>query len=175
MVALPDTLYWAMNYVDLAEKSHNGKVMARLDRRMSPFDPKAWSVSNVVHAPEVPRALTRNTFPAADGGSPPLRWLEPNTVAVGDNIRVFTRCIIDRQVSAHIAGVLDYDPQRHQLDFIQFTSWPGGQGKFFVIEDKSQATYWMLSNLVTNSQDLLGWGERMRETGYHGSPGNERR
>jgi hypothetical protein len=33
----------------------------------------------------------------------------------------------------------------------------------------------MLSNLVTNSQDLLGWGERMRETGYHGGPGNERR
>jgi hypothetical protein len=35
--------------------------------------------------------------------------------------------------------------------------------------------YWMLSNLVTNSQDLLGWGRRMRETGYSGGPGNERR
>ena len=33
----------------------------------------------------------------------------------------------------------------------------------------------MLGNLVTNSQDLLGWKERMRETGYPGGPGNERR
>ena len=35
--------------------------------------------------------------------------------------------------------------------------------------------YWMLSNLITNSQDLLGWGEKMGESGYHGGPGNERR
>ena len=35
--------------------------------------------------------------------------------------------------------------------------------------------YWMLSNLVTNSQDLIGWGDRMRETKYTGGPGNERR
>ena len=34
----------------------------------------------------------------------------------------------------------------------------------------------MLSNLVTNSQDLLGWGDRMRQTrSYTGGPGNERR
>ena len=32
----------------------------------------------------------------------------------------------------------------------------------------------MLSNLVTNSQDLLGWGDRWRKS-QHGPPGNERR
>ncbi len=174
MLALPDSLYWAMDY-DMPDQKHSGKVMVRLDRRTSLFDSKAWSISNVVRAPEVPDALTRNLFPASDGQRRPLTWLEPNTVSVGGHIRVFTRCMIDRQATAHIAGVLDYDPQRHQLSFTQLISWPGGQCKFFVIDDKPHTTYWMLSNLVTNSQDLLGWGERMRETGYHGSPGNERR
>ena len=35
--------------------------------------------------------------------------------------------------------------------------------------------YWMLSNLVTNSQDFLGWGERMGNSAYFSGPGNERR
>ena len=82
---------------------------------------------------------------------------------------------IDEQAVAHTAGVLDYDLEAGRLSFTQFTSWPGGQCKFFIIHDQPHATYWMLSNLVTNSQDLLGWGRRMRESGYQGGPGNERR
>ncbi len=180
MVARPDALYWAMDY-DLPGAAHNGKVMVRLDREGEPLDPQAWSMSNVVHPPELPEALTRNLFPPenrpqiAGGWKHPFVWLEPNTVEVGKRIRVFTRCVIDEYASAHIAGVLDYDPQAQRLDFTQFASWPGGQCKFFVVHDRPHAMYWMLGNLVTNSQDLLDWGERMRETGYHGGPGNERR
>ncbi|MCY3956663.1 MAG: hypothetical protein OXG65_00010 [Chloroflexi bacterium] len=33
----------------------------------------------------------------------------------------------------------------------------------------------MLGNLVTNSQDVLGWGHRMREIGYTGGAGNQPR
>ena len=77
---------------------------------------------------------------------------------VAGRIRVFTRCVIDDYSTAHLAGVLDYDPDANRLSFTQLTSWPGGQCKFYVIHDQPNRTYWMLSNLVTNSQDFLGWG-----------------
>ena len=102
-------------------------------------------------------------------------WLEPNTVEVGGKIRVFARAIIDEKATANIAAVLEYDEAANELRFTQFTSWPGGQCKFFIIDDQPNRMYWMLGNLVTNSQDLLGWGDRMRETKYTGGPGNERR
>ena len=155
--------------------------MVRWDRARSAFDPDAWSISNIVPPPEVPAALTRGLFPVDDrpqihGGWPsPLVWLEPNTVEVGGKIRVFARAIIDEKATANIAAVLDYDEAANELRFTQFTSWPGGQCKFFIINDQPHRMYWMLSNLVTNSQDLLGWGDRMRETKYTGGPGNERR
>ena len=126
-------------------------------------------------------AMTRDLFP--DGNRPqlsggwrdPLVWLEPNTVEVCGRIRAFCRCVFDEYAAAHVAAVFDYDPEAHQLSFTQFAAWPGAQCKFYVIHDHSASMYWMLSNLITNSQDLLGWGERMRESGYHGGPGNERR
>ena len=94
---------------------------------------------------------------------------------VNGHIRVFARSIIDEKATSNIAAVLDYEPSGNRLTFTQFTSWPGGQCKFFIVQDHVQDMYWMLSNLVTNSQDLLGWGSRMRETRYSGGPGNERR
>ncbi len=174
MLVRPDALYWAMDHDD-GDRACGGKVMVRLDRAGSPWEPKSWSASNVVLAPDLPEILTRNLFPGSRGERRGLRWLEPNTVDVGGRIRVFTRCMLDRQATAHVTGVLDYDPARHQLSFTQLTPWPGGQCKFFILHDAARAMYWMLSNLVTNSQDLLGWGKRMEETRYHGSPGNERR
>ncbi|MDA1348734.1 MAG: hypothetical protein O3A47_07695, partial [Chloroflexi bacterium] len=63
----------------------------------------------------------------------------------------------------------------NRLIFTQFASWPGGQCKFFVVHDQPNRMYWMLRNLVTISQDLIGWGRRMGETDYSGRPGNERR
>jgi hypothetical protein len=180
MLVRPNALFWAMDH-DLPGAAHNGKVMVRLDRKKSPFDPQAWSISNLVHPPEVPAALTRSLFPVGNrpqlsgGWKNPFVWLEPNTVEVGDRIRIFTRCVIDEYATAHTAAVLDYDPQANRLNFTQFASWPGAQCKLFLIHDQPRAMYWMLSNLVTNSQDLLGWGERLRQTEYHGGPGNERR
>jgi hypothetical protein len=180
MVALPDAVFWAVDY-DAEDERHHGKVMLRLDRGKDPLYPDAWSMSNIVPRPELPDSLTRGLFPP--GSSPQIAssskeeftWLEPNTVEVGGRIRVFTRCGIDDQATAHTAGVLDYNPHNNRLSFTQFASWPGGQCKFFVVHDQPNRMYWMLSNLVTNSQDLLGWGGRMRVTGFSGGPGNERR
>ena len=179
-VDTPDSHYWAMDY-DLPQAGHGGKVMVCLDKGMSALEPKAWRLSNIVRPPEVPASLTRTLFPDGDraqlsgGWKSPFVWLEPNTVEVNGRIRAFCRCIIDEYASASVAAVFDYDPSEDRLDFTQFTSWPGGQCKFFIVPDRPNRTYWMLSNLVTNSQDLLGWGDRMRESGYHGGPGNERR
>ncbi len=179
-VVRPDALYWAMDH-DSAGIDYKGKVMVRWDRAKSPFDPDAWSLSNVVPLPELPAALTRGLYPS-DGSSKlhrsspsPFVWLEPNTVEVGGTIRVFIRSVIDNYATANVAAVLDYDEATNELRFTQFTSWPGGQCKFFVINDEPHRMYWMLSNLVTNSQDILGWGGRMWETGFMGGPGNERR
>ncbi len=179
-VLRPEAVYWAMDW-DLPDHGHGGKTMLQLDRSMSPLDPGAWTLSNIVRQPEIPAAMTRNLFP--DGNRPqlsggwrdPLVWLEPNTVEVRGRIRAFCRCVFDEYAAAHIAAVFDYDPDANRLSFTQFAAWPGAQCKFYIIHDHSASMYWMLSNLITNSQDLLGWAEKMRESGYHGGPGNERR
>ena len=102
-------------------------------------------MSAVVQPPELPKELTRNLFPLTErprlGGWSPFVWLEPNTVEVRGQIRVFTRCVIDQYATAHVAGVLDYDPESHQMSFTQLTSWPGGQCKFFVIHDRDRSMY----------------------------------
>ena len=179
-VVRPDALYWAMDH-DAAGIDYKGKVMVRWDRARSVLDPDAWSLSNVVPLPELPAALTRGLYPSGDRsklhrGSPsPFVWLEPNTVEIGGKIRVFVRSVIDNYAAANLAAVLDYDEHANELRFSQFTAWPGGQCKFFIINDEPHRMYWMLSNLATNSQDILGWGDRIWETEFTGGPGNERR
>ena len=180
MLRQPDHLYWAMDY-DADGRAHDSKVMVRMDRSKSPMDPDAWSLSNVVPPPELPASLTIGMF--TGGTDFPFKttwqergliWLEPNTVDVNGHIRVFVRCVIDQNTTCGIAGALDYDPEANQLRFTQFTSWPGAQCKFFIIHDTTSNLYWMLGNLVTNSQDWLDWGSRLK-TAYHSGPGNERR
>ena len=174
MLVRPDAIYWAMDF-DYEGMHCYGKVMARLDRTKSALDPDAWSLSNVAPRPDLPDSMTRKLYPMADEVSRRSAfWLEPNTVEVAGRIRVFTRCNIDRYASAHTAAVLDYEPEANRLSFTQYASWPGGQCKFFIIHDRRNETYWMLSNLVTNSQDLLGWGDRWPQS-QHGPSGNERR
>lgn len=174
MLVGPRTIYWAMD--DDAPGGHSfGKVMTRLQRGMSPLDPAAWSLSNLVGPPDIPDSIHRNLYPLNDE----MRrrsgfWLEPNTVEVAGRIRVFTRCVIDRYATANIAAVLDYDPDANHLSFTQLTAWPGGQCKFFIVHDRPSKMYWLLSNLVTNSQDLVGWHDRWPKS-QHGPSGNERR
>ncbi len=184
MVVRPDALYWAMDYntdEELNERSRNSMVMVKHDRNGSPLDPGSWSHSNFVPRPELPDSLNGGHFPP--GQSPQISrdpscvfgWVEPNTVEVNGRIRIFNRCTIDDYSSTGIAGSLEYDPDENRLEFKQFVSWPGGQCKFYVIHDQPSAMYWLFANLATNSHDRLGWGSRMRESGFMGGPGNERR
>ncbi|MCL0099804.1 glycoside hydrolase [Dehalococcoidia bacterium] len=174
MVTRPGTLYWAMDY-DVGNGHCHSKVMVRLNRHKSALDPDAWSISNIVSPPELPVEIVRDLYPQpVTEGRRSAFWLEPNTVDVAGKIRVFTRCNIDRYATANIAAVLDYDENINHLRFTQLTAWPGGQCKFFIIHDPENRMYWMLGNLVTNSQDLLQWGDRWRKS-QHGPSGNERR
>ncbi len=179
-VVRDDRIFWAVD-CDLPGAGYGGKTMLTCDRSRPPLDPEAWSLSNVVEPPRVPAALTRNLYPRQMGTplshywSAPFVWLEPNTVDVGGRIRVFARTVIDQYASAHLAAVLDFDEEAGRLSFTQLAAWPGGQCKFFILAEEDHRLYWMLGNLVTNSQDLLGWGPRLLESGYHGGPGNERR
>ena len=173
-------LLWAMDY-DLPDAMYAGKVMVRFDRRRSPFDPDGWSMSPVLEAPELPQALIGSALQgeATAGAVPgartrPFGWLEPNTVEVADHIRVFVRCTIRSQGMAHVAAALEYDAAAGRLRFDQFVPWPGGQCKFFIIHDRPSGMYWMLGNLVTNSRDYLGWGERMEQARYRRSAGERR-
>ena len=150
-----DYVFWAVD-VDIDANHYQGKAMARLDRRGEVMDPASWSLSNIVAEPEVPSLLTRTVHPNT-GWRQPLTWLEPNTVDVDGRIRVFTRCVIDSQSTPNIAAVLDYDPESHHLAMSQFAGWPGGQLKFFIVDDRQSGLYWMLSNLATNSQNLVRW------------------
>ena len=158
-----------------------GKVMVRFDRRRSPFDPGGWSMSGVLEAPAMPQALIGSALQgeATAGAVPgartrPFAWLEPNTVEVADHIRVFVRCTIRSQGMAHVAAALEFDAAAGRLRFDQFVPWPGGQCKFFIIHDRPSGMYWMLGNLVTNSRDYLGWGQRMEQARYRRSAGERR-
>ena len=173
-------LLWAMDY-DLPDALYAGKVMVRFDRRRSPFDPGGWSMSEVLEAPEMPEALIGSALRGeqAAGAVPgartrPFAWLEPNTVEVAGHVRVFVRCTIRSQGMAHVAAALEYDAAAGRLRFDQFVPWPGGQCKFFIIHDRPAGMYWMLGNLVTNSRDYLGWGERVEQARYRRAAGERR-
>jgi hypothetical protein len=83
----------------------------------------------------------------------------------------------DEYSTSHLAGIcdLDDDGSRLHLRFTQFYPWPGGQNKFSIQHDEKTGMFWMASNLVTNSQDLLGYRERILKSPFLGGPGNERR
>ena len=180
-VIRPDALYWAMDR-DSAGVDYRGKVMVRWDRAKSALDPDAWSISNVVPPPEVPAALTRGLFPVDD--RPQIQGGWPSAVRVagaqhGRGRQQDPPCSSGRSSTR--------TPRPTSRRFLTTTRMPTScaspssrPGQADSASSSSSTTrphrmYWMLSNLVTNSQDLVGWGDRMRETKYTGGPGNERR
>ena len=57
------------------------------------------------------------------------------------------------------------------LEFTQFHPIPGGQCKFFILHDKVTELFFMLTNLVTDSQDAF----KQRPKNFRSGAGNERR
>ena len=51
---------------------------------------------------------------------------------------------------------------------------PGAQNNFHIKQDPETGCFWTPVNLPVRSQDLA-WHHELSSTGYHGTPGNERR
>ncbi len=174
MTVVNNQLYWALN------QKHKVVVIAA-DLSGDLMNPKTWRMSTPAPFPEVPDSLTRKLYPP-EAGKWPVQWagdlwLEPNVVHVHGQIRVLLRAIIDEYATAGLCGVCDLQDngQEMELNFTQFYPLPGGQNKFFILDDDVSGMFWMLSNLVTDSQDFQGNREKLIETGFQGGAGNERR
>ncbi|MBT4822578.1 MAG: exo-alpha-sialidase [Lentisphaerae bacterium] len=136
------------------------------------LDPGSWRCSNAVGFPGLPEAMKRPINPDYRD-----HWLEANVVDIRGRLTVIARCRIDDFGTCHLAGVCDLSDTEHdlKLEFTQFHPFPGGQQKFHILYDDVSDLYWMVGNLVTDPQDHTGRFPRLRERGYRGGAGNERR
>ena len=140
------------------------------------MDPAAWRISPYVTYPGTPDALRPNLFPRDDGRPYSDHWLEPNVVRVGERTMVLLRPRIDGYATSSMCAVCDVedDGQRIGVRFTQFHPMPGGQNNFHVIYDDESGLFWTPVNLPTRTQDLA-FAQELRERGFAGTPGNERR
>lgn len=177
MVIENGRLYWAISATNWL-----GMAVLCADLGKDLLDKSAWRISDTTRRPDTPSHLTTNQFKIKDDGRLNKywgddNWLEPNTFLVNGEIRFAARTIIDEQATANIACVGQIIDNGADLSvrFTQFAGWPGGQNKFFIMTDEETGHYWMLSNLVSDSQDAFDHTETARSNGLRGSMGNERR
>lgn len=150
-------------YIAVSERCQSMAVMA-CDLARGVTNPDAWRISENVRV-HIPPELNRGLFPG-----PSMRCLEGNVISLGDRLRVIARMCIDRYATANLAAIFDLHDKNDtlRLDFTQYSPTPGGQGKFFIVQDPVSRLYWMASNLPANTQGLV--------EPPPGSPrGNERR
>ena len=136
------------------------------------LDPTSWRHSNKVGFPGLPKVMKRSLYPKYRD-----HWLEANVVDLRGRLTAIARCRIDEYGTCHLAGVCDLSDADGQLEleFTQFYPFPGGQQKFHILYDPESDLYWMVGNLVTDPQNHTGWYEGLKERGYKGGAGNERR
>src|SRR5581483_10489867 len=176
MVVANNRLYWALDADNWA-----AVVAITADLSKDLLTRSAWRMSNPVQRPPTPPLLTRGLYPSAKATWSHQwktdAWLEPNVVNVNGRIRVVLRMIIDEYATANLAAVCDLADDGNHLDlrFAQFYPLPGGQNKFYILYDNVSRLFWMLSNLVTDSQDTQQHHDALEKAGYLGGPGNERR
>ena len=180
MVVKDGTLYWPFNVTSWSGPEA-GVVIVAGDLSKDLLDPSSWRMSNVVLRPDTPEGLTRHLMHEkadewkqwkVDG------WLEPNVVNVNGHLRVLSRFVIDGYATANVCGICDLqdDGEQMQLSFTQFYPLPGGQCKFFIRYDPVSKLFWMASNFVTDSQEMIHDWKRIRaEKPFFSGPGNERR
>ena len=142
-------------YATISDRYQRLSALA-CDLAKGPLNPAAWRMTDLVEMP-IPKELTAGTF--TDGAT--MRRLEGNVVEVGDRLLVLARAVINRYSTANMAAVFDLSDEGDELklSFRQLYPLPGGQCKFYIVQDEPSQLYWMASNLPTNSQDLIGLGE----------------
>ncbi len=139
------------------------------------LDPSAWRMSNKVHFPGVPDALSQRRYQASAADKVVEDcFIEGNIIDVRGEMRVLLRTIIDGHTTGGIASVCGLEDDGETLDyrFIQFYPMPGAQCKFHIVYDERSDLFWTTVCLPTDT-----WQERepLRAFGFASPPGNERR
>lgn len=171
MVQRNGHLYWAMNDMKHSWYAH---VAVACDLKKGLLNPAAWRMSNAVEPP-FPDLCSRTPKSSKrwKGLSSGLMCLEPNVVQVGDRLMALSRASMSNYSTANLGLVFDItdDSGVLSLEFTQYYPIPGGQCKFFIMHDEETELFFMLTNLVTDSQDAF----KLRPKNFHGGAGNERR
>lgn len=137
--------------------------------------PSSWRMSNKLGFPKVPGVLTQGKYPANNEDKVPHdSWLEGNVIEVDGEFRVVLRTIIDGHSTAGLAAVCGFKDDGFELKyrFLQFYPMPGAQCKFHIVKDPIVGLFWTTVVIPTDT-----WQDRepLREIGFQGPPGNERR
>jgi len=156
-------------------RSHWKSLVIAGDLSGDLLDPAAWRMSNKISFPGIPDTLTQKKWPASiEDKVPEDSWLEANVIKVRGEIRVMLRTIIDGHSTSGLASVcrLKDDGEGLQHEFLQFYPMPGAQCKFHIVFDDESGLFWTTVCLPTDP-----WQDRepLRQLGFSGPPGNERR
>tara|TARA_B100000029_G_scaffold188640_1_gene186255 strand:- start:62897 stop:64066 length:1170 start_codon:yes stop_codon:yes gene_type:complete len=139
------------------------------------LNPQAWRMSNHVDFPGIPDVLSQRKYPESmEKKVPADSFLEGNVVLVDGEIRMIMRTIIDGHSTSSLASIGRITDDGNVLNyrFLQFYPMPGAQCKFQIVHDPISQLYWTTVTLATNSWQKQ---EPLRQIGYSGPPGNERR
>ena len=161
-------LLWAVHTRDY----QGGVVVLAADPARDLLDPATWRMSSEAVRPTTPAALLP---PGKDGKGD--WWLEPNVVVVRGKVRVILRTILGDYATSGLAAFCDLtdEPGRFALDFTQLHPMACGQCKVYVVWDEPSGLFWMLGNLPADTQERVFDWRAVREGGFLGGGGNDRR
>lgn len=170
MVRRDHKLYWAVD--DMSFGMNRGPRLVVGDLSSDPMNPQAWRISEAVRFPGAPEALWNAKYAAQ-----PSQYLEPNVLEVKGQIRVLAAVKIKRPTVGNLCAVLDATDDGTKLDlkFTRYNAMPGGQLKFCVLHDDKSNLYWATANLVTDTEDSLGWQEAAKAKGKFKAAASDRR
>ncbi len=129
-------LYW------IASERMVDLVALCCELRLGLLNPAAWRVSAPSVMP-IPPELCAGTVPV----NPKMRCLEGNVLRVDGTLRVLARAHVPGTPGMAAVFDLQDDGKDLRLSFRQFHPLPGGQCKFYIVQDESTGLFWMASNL----------------------------
>ena len=139
------------------------------------LDPESWRISPKLSYPGTPPTLSRGLYSNPEPGHiTEDGWLEGNVIAVDGGMRVVLRVRMDGEATAGIAAVCDLEDDGENMvyRFEGFYPMPGAQCKFHILYDEVSRLYWTTVTIPTNTMQPRA---PLKEIGFKGSPGNERR
>ena len=137
------------------------------------LDPAAWRASPLERFPGPPMPMTTRSYPPEIGTED--CWIEGNLISVRGRLRNILRLHVHGRAVVGLAAICDLeDDGRHmRYGFSQYCPMLGGQCKFHILYDETSDLFWTCVNPVTDTLSRVE--EKLKEIGFQGMPGNERR